>query len=85
MNAVRDTGVPESSVLGSTDMHEEKSMNSVIQHICMLRGNGASERCRVSETRDGYSTQSTVKKRSDRSVTNQSEAISGLCKLVLLR
>ena len=38
MNAVRNTGVPESSVLGSTDMHEEKSIDSVIQYICMLRG-----------------------------------------------
>ena len=38
MNAVKNTRVPESSVLGSTDMHEEKSIDTMIQSICMLRG-----------------------------------------------
>ena len=61
MNAVRDTGEPESSVPGTTDRQEEKSIDSGIQYICMLRRNGASERSRVSETRDDYSRQSTVK------------------------
>ena len=85
MNAVRNTGVPESSVLASTDMHEEKGIDSVIQYTCIVRRNGASERSRVSETRDDYSTQPTDNKLDDRLVTNHSEAISGRCKLVLLR
>ena len=44
MNAVRNTGVPESSVPGTTDMLQEKSIDSVIQSFCKLRRNGASER-----------------------------------------
>ena len=38
MNAVKNTRVPEFSMLGSTDMHEEKSIDTVIQSIYMLRG-----------------------------------------------
>ena len=38
MNAVKNMGVPESSVLETTDRHEEKSIDSVIQYICMLEG-----------------------------------------------
>ena len=65
MNAVRDTGVPESSVLGTSDRHEEKTIDSVIQYIYMLRR--------------------TVQVNVPRLITNQSEAFSGRCKLVLLR
>ena len=38
MNAVKNRGVPEFSMIGSTDMHEEKSIDTVIQSIYMLRG-----------------------------------------------
>ena len=38
MNAVRNTGVPESLVPGRTDRHEEKSGDFRIHYICMLRG-----------------------------------------------
>ena len=38
MNAVKNTRVPESSVVGSTDKHEEKSIDTVMQSIYMLRG-----------------------------------------------
>ena len=61
MNAVRKTGVPESYVPRTTDRHEEKSGDSVIQYICMLRGTVQVnvQHSRVSKTRDDYSTQST--------------------------
>ena len=87
MNAVRNTGVPESSVPGTTDRHEEESGDSGIQYICMLRGTvhvNVPEFPRP-EMITPPTTQSTVNKRSDRLVTNQSEAISGRFKLVLLR
>ena len=35
---MKKTRVPEFSMLGSTDMHEEKSIDTVIQSIYMLRG-----------------------------------------------
>ena len=38
MNAVRNTGVSESSVLGTTDRHEEKSIDSVNQYMYTLGG-----------------------------------------------
>ena len=87
MNAVKNTGVPESSVLGTPDKHAEKSIDSVIQYSCMLRGTvqvNVPEFPRPEMTTPP-TTQSTDKKRNDRLVTNQSEAFSGLCKLVLLR
>ena len=75
MNAVRNTGVPESSVLGTPDRHEEKSIDSVIQHICMLEGT-----VRVivpefpkPEMVSPPTTQSVDEKCNDRLVTNQSE------------
>ena len=87
MNTVRDAGVPESSVLGTTDGHEEKSIDSVIQYIYMLEGT-----VQVivpyfpsPEMISPPTTQSANKKRNDRLVTNQSEAFSARCKLVLLR
>ena len=43
MNAVKSTRVPESSVVGSTNMHEEKSIDTVIQSIYILRGTGQVE------------------------------------------
>ena len=70
MNVVKNTGVPQSSVLGTTDRHEEKTIDSLIQYICVL---------------EGTTTQSADKKLDDRLVMNHSEAISGRCKLVLLR
>ena len=56
MNTVKNTGVPESSVLGTTDRHEEKSIDSVIQYICMLEGTVQVNVPESSETRDDYST-----------------------------
>ena len=41
--AARNTRVPEFSVFGSTDMHEEKNIDTVIQSIYMLRGTGQVE------------------------------------------
>ena len=87
MNAVTNTGVPESSVLGTTDRHEEKSIDFEIQCICMQGGTvqvNVPEFPRP-EMISPPTTQSTDKKRNDRLVTNQSEAFSGRCKLVLLR
>ena len=87
MIAVRDTGVPESSVLGMPDRHEEKSIDSMIQYICTLEETvqaNVPEFPRP-EMITPSTTQSTDKKRNDRLVTNQSEAFSGRCKLVLLR
>ena len=43
MNAVKNTRVPESSVVGSTDMHEEKSIDTVIQSVYVLTGTGQVE------------------------------------------
>ena len=76
-----------SSVLGTTDRHEEKSIDSVIQYTCMLR---KTVQVNVPEfPRPEMITpppaQSTDNKLDDRLVTNHSEAISGRCKLVLLR
>ena len=79
MNAAKNTGVPESSVLGSTDMHEEKSTDSMIQCICMLRRNGASERSRVSETRDDYSTARAVSDWSRTTVKRSADDASSCC------
>ena len=70
MNAVKNTEVPQSSVLGTTDRHEEKSIDSLIQYICTL---------------EGTTTQSADKKLDDTLVVTHSEAIRGRCKLVLLR
>ena len=41
--AAKNTRVPEFSVFGSTDMHEEKNIDTVIQSICRLRGTGQVE------------------------------------------
>ena len=41
--AAKNTIVPESLVVGSTGMHEEKSVDTVIQSIYMLRGTGQVE------------------------------------------
>ena len=68
MSAVRNTEVPESSVLGTTDRHEEKSSDSAIQYICMLRGTvqvNVPELPRPEMTAPP-TTQSTDKKRNDR-------------------
>ena len=79
--------MPESSVLGMTDRHEEKSIDSVIQYICMLEEAVQANVPEFLRPQMTYAptTQSTDKKRNDRLVTNQSEAFSGRCKLVLLR
>ena len=74
-------------MLGTPDRHAEKSVDSVIQYSCMLR---ATVQVNVPEFPrpemiSPPTTQSTDKKRNDRSVTNQSDAFSGRCKLVLLR
>ena len=87
MNAVKNTRVPESSVLGTTDRHEEKSIDSEIQCICML---GKAAQAIVPEFPSPEmisppTTQSANTKLDDRLVMNHSEAISGRCKLVLLR
>ena len=88
MNAVRDTGVPESSVLGTFVMHEEKkSIDSEIRCICMLGGTVQAivPEFPRPEMTTPPTTQPTDKKRNDRLVTKQSAAFSGRCKLVLLR
>ena len=43
VSAVKNTRVPEFLVVGSTDMHEEKNIDTVIQSIFMLRGMGQVE------------------------------------------
>ena len=70
MNAVKNTSVPESSVLGTTDMHEEKSVDSVIQYIRMLEGTVQAivPEFPRPEMITPPPTKSTVKKRSDRLV-----------------
>ena len=86
VNAVRDTGVPLSSVLGTTDKHEESNIVSGIQNICMMERTVQAPEFPSPEMIVSTShAVSTDKKRDDRSVTNQSEAFSGRCKLVLLR
>ena len=85
MSSVKNTGVPE--VPGTTDKHEEKSTGSVIQYICKLRG---TVQVNVPEYPEPEldtppTTQSADKKLDERLVMNHSEAISGRCKLVLLR
>ena len=42
-SAAKNVRVPESSVFGSTDMHEEKNTDTVIQSIYRLRGTGQVE------------------------------------------
>ena len=39
----KNTRVPEFSMFGSTDMHEEKNIDTVIQSIYRLRGTGQVE------------------------------------------
>ena len=43
----RNVRVPESLVVGLTDMHEEKNIDTVIQSIYRLRGTGQVELFRV--------------------------------------
>ena len=45
--AAKNTRVPESLVVGLTDMHEEKNIDTVIQSIYRLRGTGQVELFRV--------------------------------------
>ena len=45
--AAKNVRVPESTVVGSTDMHEEKNIDTVIQSIYRLRGTGQVELFRV--------------------------------------
>ena len=70
--------MPESSVLGRTDRHEEKSIDSEIQCICMLGGavQAIVPEFPSPEMISPPTTQPTDKKRNDRLVTNQSEAFS---------
>ena len=72
-------------MLGTTDMHKEKSIDS--QYIYMLGGavQAIVPEFPRPEMTTPPTTQHTCKKRNDRLVTNQSEAFSGRCKLVLLR
>ena len=80
MNAVKNMGVPESSVLVTTDRHEEKSTDSVIQCICMLEGTvqvNVPEFPRPEMTTP-RTTQSADKKLDDRLVMNHSEATKDL-------
>ena len=82
MNAVKNTGVPGFSVLGTTDRHEEKSIDSVIQYICMLEG---TVQVNVPEfPRPEMITPPTTQS-ADRLVMNHSEAFSRRCNLVLMR
>ena len=68
--------MPESSVLGTTDRHEVKGIDSATQYSCMLGGTvqvNVPEFPRPEMTAPP-TTQSTGKKRGDRLVTNQREA-----------
>ena len=74
-------------MLGTPDRHEEKNVDSVIHCIYLL---GGTVQVIVPEFPRPQmvtppTTQSTDKMRNDRLVTNQSEAFSGRCKLVLWR
>ena len=70
--------MPESSVLGTTDKHEEKSIDAEIQCIFMLGGavQAIVPEFPSPEVISPPTTQPTDKKRNDRLETNQSEAFS---------
>ena len=71
----------------TTDRHEEKSIDSVIQYICMLERTVQVTVLEFPrpEMTTPPTTQSADKKLDDTLVMNHGEAISGRCKLVLLR
>ena len=79
MNVVRDAGVSESSVLGTTDRHEEKGIDSEIQCIRMLGGTVQAivPEFLSPEMISPPTARSTDKKRNDRLVTHRCEAFSG--------
>ena len=47
VSVAKNVRVPESLVVGLTDMHEEKNIDTVIQSIYRLRGTGQVELFRV--------------------------------------
>ena len=81
---MRAQRISESFAFRTPDRYEKKNTDSVIQYAGR---NGTVDRSRVSDAGDEYATdtQSTDHERNDGLSTNQSEALSGRCRLVRWR
>ena len=86
-DAVRSMGMPQSSMFGTPDRYEEKNIGFVMRYVCTLEG---MVKVNVPESPEPElnapsTSQSTDKKLNGGLVTNQSEAFSGRCRLVVMR
>ena len=83
---MRNIGVPESFVRGTSDRYEEKNIDFVIQFMCKLRGTVQliDPKPPEPELNTHQTTQFTDKKSNDGLVTNQSEDFSTSCRLMVV-